>query len=245
MNVASMSILLIEDDVQDADLLQRQLAGQNIPNWKLEHVENLRSALKRLAAGGIDLVLSDLNLPDSTGFDTCGAILKQFPAMPIVVLTGLDDDKVALDAVRSGAQDYLVKGQIQGSWLVRVIRYAVERKQSQQEVARLASFPEMDPNPVFECSEDGRITYLNSAAQRRFPDLQAAGTRHPLLMDRGALRGKAFREIKIGSAYYEQHSYWVGGSQVIRNYILDITERKEIERVKEELIGNVSHELRT
>ena len=101
----------------------------------LEWRDLLSSGLQRLAEGGADLVLLDLGLPDSQGLDTYSKTQSQFPSVPIVVLSGLLDEAVAIKAVRAGAQDYLVKGQIEGNLLFRSIRYAIERKTAEREAA--------------------------------------------------------------------------------------------------------------
>ena len=92
----------------------------------------LSSGLQKLAEGGADLVLLDLGLPDSQGLDTYTKTQSQFPRVPIVVLSGLLDEAVAIKAVRAGAQDYLVKGQIEGNLLFRSVRYAIERKTAEE-----------------------------------------------------------------------------------------------------------------
>jgi signal transduction histidine kinase len=97
-------------------------------------VDRLAPGLARLAADGIDAVLLDLNLPDSQGLDTFRRTHTQAPAVPIVVLTGLHDEALAVKAVREGAQDYLVKGEVEGSLLVRALRYAMERKRAEEDL---------------------------------------------------------------------------------------------------------------
>lgn len=125
-------MLLIEDDPGDADLLQELLAEEKWYSYTLEWAERLQTGLERLTLGGIDVVLLDLSLPDSQGLDTFIAVNSQAPALPTVVLTGLDDETMALEAVRLGAQDYLVKGQVDGRMITRVIRYAIERKHAEE-----------------------------------------------------------------------------------------------------------------
>jgi len=132
-----INVLLIEDDPGDADLLRKILSEENKLAFHVEHVDKLQTGLECLAKGGTDVVLLDLALPDSQGIETFVKVHAQTPSIPIVVLTGFDDDTVALEAVRKGAQDYLVKGQVDGKMLARVIRYAIERKRVEREI-RLA-----------------------------------------------------------------------------------------------------------
>ncbi len=125
-------ILLVEDNSGDAYLIQDMLAREGRGNLDLEWVTSLADGLERLDRGGIDVVLLDLGLPDSQGLDTFTRASSQHPQMPIVVLTGLADETVGVSAVRQGAQDYLIKGEVDGKTLLRTIRYATERKRVEE-----------------------------------------------------------------------------------------------------------------
>jgi PAS domain S-box-containing protein len=107
---------------------------EEIDDFEIETVGALAPALERLSSVGVDAVILDLGLPDSQGHETFSRVQKAAPRHPIIVISGLDDRALALDAVREGAQDYLVKGQIDGQLLARVIRHAVERKQGEEEI---------------------------------------------------------------------------------------------------------------
>ena len=102
--------------------------------FELVNAENLKKALELLSKETFDVILSDLGLPDSFGFETFVKIHTQASKVPIIVLTGLDDDDIGIKAVREGAQDYLIKGEVEGNLLVRVIRYAIERKHVEEEI---------------------------------------------------------------------------------------------------------------
>src|SRR6266404_2681625 len=128
-------VLLIEDNPGDALLLREALiylGGAFVLD--LVHVGRLDDGLRRLRQEEFDAILLDLSLPDAHGLDTVARMQAAAPRLPIVVLTGLDDDAAALEAVRAGAQDYLVKGQIDGRLLIRALRYAIERKLTQEEI---------------------------------------------------------------------------------------------------------------
>ena len=112
MAVSSIRTLLIEDNPVDAKLIQGVLSQAPEAAFELEWVDGLAKGLKELNAGVVDLVLLDLHLPESRGVDTFNTTRACAPAVPIVVLTALDDQELALKVVRDGAQDYLVKGQI-------------------------------------------------------------------------------------------------------------------------------------
>jgi signal transduction histidine kinase len=141
---AVVRVLLVEDNAADVDLIQDALDEGALdptlegPSLRLEQVDRLSSALSRVRSGEIDIVLLDLSLPDSHGFDTFVRLERAARGTPIVVLSGLDDEAMAIRAVREGAQDYLVKGRADAKTLTRSIRYAVERKHAEDERARLA-----------------------------------------------------------------------------------------------------------
>ncbi|KAB8317596.1 hybrid sensor histidine kinase/response regulator [Tolypothrix campylonemoides VB511288] len=125
----SVKILLIEDNLAEARLLQEFLKQAKSHEFSLVHVKRLREALQELCKGTYDVILLDLTLPDSQGLASLAPLITQAPSLPIVVLTNTNDDELALEAVRRGAQDYLVKRQVNSDLLIRSLRYAIERKQ--------------------------------------------------------------------------------------------------------------------
>jgi Flp pilus assembly CpaE family ATPase len=122
----SFAILMIEDHAGDAERI-REMLGQESAPFALEHAGSLTEGLDRLARGGIDLVLLDLCLTDSVGLETFRTLRALSPAVPVVVLSGLENESVALQAVQAGAQDYLVKGRLTAAALARALRYAMLR----------------------------------------------------------------------------------------------------------------------
>jgi signal transduction histidine kinase len=120
-------VLLIEDNPGDVILISRMLASAKRRRFKFESRGALASGLERLKKGDVDLVLLDLSLPDSQGIDSFLKAHKEAPGIPVVILTGLEDEEAALSAVRQGAQDYLVKGQVDGNLLLHALEYALER----------------------------------------------------------------------------------------------------------------------
>jgi MinD-like ATPase involved in chromosome partitioning or flagellar assembly/ActR/RegA family two-component response regulator len=125
-DVPRISILMIDSDPADVGLA-KEIFGALPDEYSMETVGELAAGLKRLNAGGIDVVLLDLTLPDSGGFDTFEKIAQEGAGIPIIVFSNLDDAGLALRAVRAGAQDYVVKGRISPASLVRCVKYAVER----------------------------------------------------------------------------------------------------------------------
>lgn len=132
-------VLLIEDNPGDARLIELMLKEANGDTFEVRRAERLDQALRELGRGEIDIVLSDLSLPDSQGMDTFLKLHGRMPHCPIIVLSGLDDTNVALNAVHLGAQDYLVKGQVDGQLLARSMRYAIERKRMSEQLHRYAA----------------------------------------------------------------------------------------------------------
>lgn len=122
-----LTVLLVEEESEQRDAVTEILAAAESPRIDVEEAETLAAALERLSGGGIDLVLLDLNLPDSEGIVTFERASAFAPDVPVVVLTDVDDEDVAMGTVQGGAQDYLVKGEVEANLLLRSVRYAVER----------------------------------------------------------------------------------------------------------------------
>ncbi len=131
-------ILLIEDNPGDARLIELMVAEAGAGLFVLESVQRLSEGVGRLARGGIGLILLDLSLPDSQGLQTFAQLHARAPRLPIIVLSGLNDTTLAVQAVHEGAQDFLVKGQVDGQLLVRAMRYAIERKALVEQLGRYA-----------------------------------------------------------------------------------------------------------
>jgi diguanylate cyclase (GGDEF)-like protein len=127
MGVDSLQLLIVEDSTEYAHMLKTVLGGEDTVHFEMSFAEDLKSALQCLDSGEFDVILLDLSLPDSLGLDTFLAVQAYAVQIPIVVITALDDAGVAVRAVREGAQDYLVKTDLDVSNLVRSLRYAVER----------------------------------------------------------------------------------------------------------------------
>ncbi len=137
MSVETIKLLSIEDNPGDARLIRAMLAqarslAWDLPRFDLEWVQTLADGLARLDKGGIDVVLSDLDLPDSRAGDTFAAVHAHAPQVPIVVLTGREDEELARHTVRAGAEDYLFKREMSGPLLAHALIYAIERQQTKQ-----------------------------------------------------------------------------------------------------------------
>jgi signal transduction histidine kinase len=132
MSSVSIPALLIEDHPGDARLIREMLKDVPSVAVDLTWAERLGAGLRLLEERVFEIVLVDLSLPDGEGLESFAAVYARVPQVPIIVLTGLDDQEVAMQAVRLGAQDYLVKGQVTGALLVRAMRYAIERKRAER-----------------------------------------------------------------------------------------------------------------
>jgi two-component system, cell cycle sensor histidine kinase and response regulator CckA len=170
MNLEGISVLLVEDNPGDARLFTELVRDTGAGQWKLVHVDRLSAALDRLSREPFDVILLDLSLPDADGLETLIRAHAQAPKIPIVVLTGHDDEALAVRAVRAGAQDYLVKGRLDGDLLVRSIRYASERGRAVEALERreehYRSLIENSMDLISILNLDGTIRYVSPSHER-------------------------------------------------------------------------------
>ncbi len=131
---ASSRVLLIEDNLGDIVSIRTMISELSDGYFELKFAETLAEALSILETENFDVVLMDLGLPDSQGFRTFIKIHNQMPELPIIILTGLEDEDLGVRAVKEGAQDYLVKGQVDKKLLARSLKFAIERKQAEEEL---------------------------------------------------------------------------------------------------------------
>ena len=137
-----ITILLVEDDPVHARLAQAALEpAPDGSNWQLQHVETLAAACAFPEPP--DLVLLDLTLPDSRGLDTLRRLRERFAFVPVVLLTGVDDEEIEASALSAGAQDFLGKDELTPRTLRRVVRYAMERHRAQLELLKLSTRDEL------------------------------------------------------------------------------------------------------
>jgi len=137
MDPAPTRVLLIEDEPVDAELVRRSLAEPQHARVHLEHARTLQAGIDRLAKGDVDALLLDLNLPDSRGIDTVARLREHDAVIPVVVFTAAGDEETAVAALAAGAQDYLVKDELNPPLLARTLRHAVERRRIAQEKEQL------------------------------------------------------------------------------------------------------------
>jgi signal transduction histidine kinase len=133
MKEKALQVLLVEDNAGDARLLREMFNTEKPGSFELTHFLRMSEAMIHLGKGGIDVVLLDMGLPDAHGLDTVRQAHAVAPSVPLIVLTGLDDEALAAEAMKEGAQDYLIKGQIENRALPRALRHAIERHRMQTE----------------------------------------------------------------------------------------------------------------
>ncbi len=165
-----MRILLVEDNAGDIRLLEEYLKEAGAGRYRLIQADRLARGLDRLAEADIDAVLLDLSLPDSHGMDTLVRMRAAAKAVPIVVLTGIEDEALGMRLIQAGAQDYLIKGQVTSQLLARSLRYAVERKRAEAALRdseeRFRNLVEGAQDVIMTLSQEGVITSLNPAFER-------------------------------------------------------------------------------
>jgi PAS domain S-box-containing protein len=163
-------LLLVEDDLGFARLLREMFKEPGSTETELIHVESMGEAEKKLAETTVDIILLDAGLPDSQGIESVRRAHAAAPRVPLVVLTGRDDETLALMALQAGAQDYLVKGQINTRGLLRFLRYAVERNAMEAALFAETERAQVTLKSIGEavaCTDlAGNLTFLNLVAER-------------------------------------------------------------------------------
>ena len=167
MGAEATRVLVVEHDPQSLKTLTAALSVASA-GFRVATVDRLGTAIERLRTGGFDVVLLDLALPDSSGLGTFARLYAEAPDTPIVVLAGADDETTALKAVKSGAQDYLIKDQVHATLLERSLRYAIERRRSEEQIALQARLLETVGEAVIATDRDGTIRYWNGFAERLY-----------------------------------------------------------------------------
>ncbi len=248
--------LLIDDDPEDSLLIMHYLATPDWPSFKFVFAcaETLESGLQMLAEHGADVILLDLTLPDSRGLETVARAHARANDVPIVVLTGLSDEKVGIEALKLGAQDFLVKGSFDVYTLKRAISYAVERHRLESNVRTLV---ERAPDGVAIVDEEGRVAFVNNEAEallgktkaellgQPFPGAAsgemriAAGEGAPRIIEM-RLVGTEWRDRPARLAWLRD----ITELRRMEQLKAEVRERRRLDEVKDQFISAVSHEMR-
>jgi diguanylate cyclase (GGDEF)-like protein/PAS domain S-box-containing protein len=170
MRENALQVLLVEDNAGDARLLREMFSKERQDSFELTHFLRLSEAMIHLAKGNVDIVLLDMGLPDAHGLDTVRQVHTVAPGVPLIVLTGLDDEALAAEAMKEGAQDYLIKGQIENRALPRALRHAIERHRMQEALFGEKERAQVSLNSIGDaviCTDiSGNITFLNLVAEK-------------------------------------------------------------------------------
>jgi diguanylate cyclase (GGDEF)-like protein/PAS domain S-box-containing protein len=170
MNEKVLQILLVEDNAGDARLLTEMFHTEKPGSFHLTHILRMKEAVIHLQKGGTDIVLLDMGLPDGHGIETVRRAHAAAPDVPMIVLTGLDDEALAGEALKEGAQDYLIKGQIENRALPRALRHAIERHRMQETLFNESERAQVTLNCIGDaviCTDiSGSITFLNPTAEK-------------------------------------------------------------------------------
>jgi len=266
MPKTSIKVLLIEDNPADALLLEESLSNDRLANFQMTVAERLKSGLEKLKSEKFDILLLDLGLPDSQGMDTFETAHAQFPAIPTIVLSGIADELLALQAVQAGAQDYLVKGESGWNLGPRAIRYAIERFQTQTAMraseARFSTVFHSSPTSIaITRLSDNRIMEVNEAWSEitGYSSAEVVGQtldkfnlwEHPeerqqfisILRSKGIVRGFEFQMRKksgeLADLLFSGELIDIAGETCMLSMALDVTERKQTEEQIRKLSSTV------
>jgi signal transduction histidine kinase len=197
-----VKVLLVEDSPSDAALLEESLSECGFGRFEFTHAGTLAEAICLTRQADFDVALLDLTLPDSSGRETFLRAQAQAPALPIVVMTGIQDEAIGLEAVRHGIQDYLIKGQSSGRQTSRSIRYAIERKQSEEALKRVEAALQQERAQLEEKvrRRTAELSKLNEALQNESTLRQRAEQEQQLVRRRlseaqETERGRISREL--------------------------------------------------
>ncbi|MCO6477899.1 MAG: response regulator [Phaeodactylibacter sp.] len=247
------SILLIEDDLDYAQLVGLMLTDSEQLNCSIAHRETLAEGIAYLnqhGAAEVAAVLLDLSLPDSQGFDTLGRLIQRFPNLNVIVLTGQDDKSLGVQAVRSGAQDFLVKGYFDDGQLAKALRYSITRNnilrrlEETQRIARIGNWECSPQDHYFMASEETyRIFGLSAHHVFTCEDLMQPDCPFFVLLslqDEARKSAKVQKDIRIKRVDGEMRDLAAvctakklrSGAYLFNGIIQDITERRQAEEMR-------------
>lgn len=262
-------VLLIEDDPDDAFLIQESFneVHSGSIRFQVQWAKRLKEGLKILKNEPIDVVILDLLLPEIEGFDAVLRVREVSPSVPVVVLTCVDDEYVALEALSHGAQDYLVKGSINAELLVRSIRYAIERSHllsrlEQSSEDRFLKIIDKNADAMAVVDKDGIVRFVNPAYQFLFEQhpedivgkpFPLTLTTNPLAKLEIALKNGDTKNVQMRVSQIEWEKKPaqlasirdVTALQKLESLKREMIEREKMDQIKDEFVSTVSHELRT
>ena len=253
MNAGPIRVLLVDDDEDDYIITSELFAEINRKGYVVEWASSYESALDAMATNQHDVYLVDYWLGARNGLDLLKAAQSRGNDVPMILLTGLGDHDVDVEAMRAGAEDFLIKGQIGSKSLERSVRYAIERHRAERQIQKLAAFPRANPNPVLEFAPDGTMTYCNDAAQKMAATLGQESLISVLPANYRAIILEALltgeNKINLQSSVETRTIAWsfipITPSKTVHVYANEITERLNLEAqlrhsVKMEAVGQLA-----
>ena len=236
-----LRILILEDSISDAELLGARLYEGGIGH-ELARVQDRDEFVAALEEDRIDLILADYALPGFDGLSALRLAKELCPGVPFIFISDIPGEEVAIGAVKSGAADYVLKRRLERlSPAVRgAMREAEERREREraaEELTRLASFTKLSPTLIVEITAAREPTFINPAAQERFPTLAEAGRRHPILADLTSVDQEikesggrpVTSEVWVDKVLYQRLVFKVPGCDLLRLHITNVTERRRAE----------------
>jgi signal transduction histidine kinase len=230
-------VLLVDDDEEDYLITKDFFAEMEGGRYDLHWVDNYEAALEVIRAREAEIYLIDYRLGPRNGLELVQEARRQGNRAPMILLTGLGDHEVDLQAMRAGASDFLVKGQLNPEFLERSLRYALERCRAEEKIQKLAAFAHRNPNPVFELGADGSLTYYNEAAQAMARALARTSAEALLPGDTPAIvaqclstgQNKHQLQTVVGSRTLSWGFFPIAVTQTVHCYATDITDRLSLE----------------
>jgi two-component system cell cycle sensor histidine kinase/response regulator CckA len=252
MNDTPIRVLIVEDDEEDFILMRDLFGGIKNTTYAIERASDTAAALRAFGARRHDVYLIDDRVGPDSGIDLVRQGEELHLTAPFIILTGQGEPHVDMAAMRAGAADFLVKGEITPRSLERSIRYAIERNRAELEIEKLAAFPRRNPNPVVELDDDGTLTYSNSAAQELAQSIGESSLKPLLPPDLAQIVSESLRtastrhfQITRGARTFSWSFVPVPESKVVHGYASEITERLNLEAqlrhsVKMEAVGQLA-----
>ncbi|HGE70112.1 TPA: response regulator [Candidatus Poribacteria bacterium] len=255
----TIRILLVEDDDAYAMLIGRMLKRAKIGKFSVERVDSQQSAFERLPKGDIDLVLLDLHLPDTNGLATLDSFINKEYDVPIVILTSLNDEITGIKALQKGAQDYIIKSDINEELLIRSIRYSIERynliselkrntKALEASEERFRIITEQNADAIVVVDDERIVRFVNPTAEKVFNRSadEFIGKQFDFSSEYGVETDIEVSSDGENSTILECRANrikWQDRDAILMT-LRDVTERKQVEKMKDEVISIVSHEIR-
>ncbi|MBI5385301.1 MAG: response regulator [Verrucomicrobia bacterium] len=249
MNEPPIQVLLVDDDEEDFLItrdLFREIEGGH---YQLDWVSDYGSALRAITARKHDVCLIDYRLGVHTGLELLREAQQAGCNAPMILLTGQGDRVVDMEAMRAGAADFMVKGQINAQFLERAIRYAIERKRAEKEIEKLAAFARLNPNPVLEFAADGSLAYSNEAAetlarsvgQARSLDIVPPDVRAIIAECLGTGQNRLQVQVVFDRRTFAWSFFPVQTRKVVHCYAIEITDRLNLLHAqKMEAVGQLA-----